>query len=75
MAGNVWEWTSTRFKNYRYNSKDDREDLEAGHIWRVLRGGSWLDYRDSARCSYRLRFVPLLGSDYSGFRVVVSPIL
>ncbi len=48
MAGNVWEWCSTRWRNeskkeynYPYNQDDGREDLSGGDVVvRVLRGGS-----------------------------------
>ncbi|MDI6734662.1 MAG: SUMF1/EgtB/PvdO family nonheme iron enzyme, partial [bacterium] len=39
MAGNVWEWTNSWYDK-------DKED-------RVLRGGSWDDNQDSARCTIR----------------------
>ena len=83
IAGNVWEWTRSlwgrdasepQFK-YPYDSRDGRENLEAGDdMPRVLRGGSWLVDRDYARCAYRFRYYPFgVWNDY-GFRVVVSPI-
>ena len=60
MAGNVWEWTAGK-----------HEDVSGS---RVLRGGSWSDNRDYARCAFRNWYNP--GNDWSnfGFRVVVSPI-
>jgi iron(II)-dependent oxidoreductase len=83
MAGNVWEWTSSlwgkdwekpEFK-YPYKPDDGRENLDAGDdIPRVLRGGSWLDFRSLARCAYRGRLNPDLRCDLYGFRVVVPPI-
>ena len=52
----------------------------AGNVWewtaaeeggvRVLRGGSWGDIQDLARCSFRLRYVPDLSSYRVGFRLV-----
>ena len=83
LAGNVWEWTSSlwgkdpwdpAFK-YPYDPADGRENVGAGdEILRVLRGGSWFDDQDGARCAYRCRNDPDYRFDDYGFRVVVSPI-
>ena len=71
MAGNVWEWTSSLYKNYPYDATDGREDLSnAGS--RVLRGGSWLYLEVDARASNRLRYLPDLSNDYVGFRCLRS---
>ena len=40
MAGNVWEWVSSKYKSYPYNANDGREDL-TGNDPRVLRGRAW----------------------------------
>ena len=63
MAGNVWEWTSSLYKNYPYKSDDGREDpADAGR--RVVRGGSF-DYNlNLVRSASRNRFNDV------GFRVV-----
>jgi formylglycine-generating enzyme required for sulfatase activity len=75
MAGNVWEWTNTQFRDYKYNPDDGREDRVAGDAdLRVLRGGSWLFDRNYARCSFRLRRDPYYRGSFYGFRIVVSPI-
>jgi len=72
MAGNVWEWCSSLFRDYPYDPDDGREDLEAERD-RVLRGGSWSHYRDYARCAYRYWGSPYVSHDGIGFRLV-SPV-
>lgn len=79
MAGNVWEWTSSRWGEdretptykYPYNAEDGRED-PVGSGLRVVRGGSWSSYRRRARCASRDRFAPIYFDLLIGFRVVVS---
>jgi formylglycine-generating enzyme required for sulfatase activity/energy-coupling factor transporter ATP-binding protein EcfA2 len=80
MAGNVWEWTISRWGRtsiykpdygYPYRSGDGREEL-AGPDLRVVRGGSWDARQGSARCAYRGWLVPANFSDILGLRVVVS---
>ena len=79
MAGNVWEWTRSKWGRrsrtpdygYPYDPEDGREALDGPDL-RVLRGGSWYDEHMFARCAFRYRCVPD-GFDYDvGFRVVVS---
>ena len=74
MIGNVWEWCSSLYASYRYSADDGRERPEASGA-RVMRGGSWNYHRDDARCAVRGRNPPDNWNHYSGFRVVVSPIL
>jgi formylglycine-generating enzyme required for sulfatase activity len=73
VAGNVWEWTSTLFRDYPYRADDGRENLEAEGS-RVLRGGSWDDVRRYARCASRGDLLPDHFIDGVGFRVVVVPV-
>lgn len=56
MGGNVWEWTSSWY---------DEEMKE-----RVLRGGSWNDDQDLARCASRSRVNPDARFFIIGFRCV-----
>ena len=42
MAGNVWEWTSSQYKDYPFDANDGRENLTDYEAPRVLRGGSFL---------------------------------
>ena len=73
ITGNVWEWTGSLYRPYKYNADDGREDPETDGP-RVVRGGSWNDNRDVARCAYRHDFDPGNRDYLIGFRVVrVSP--
>jgi formylglycine-generating enzyme required for sulfatase activity len=75
MAGQVWEWCSSRYGGYAdkpafgypYRSDDGREDLE-GDDTRILRGGAWYNGGGYCRCSCRDGFIPGYGIDYGGFR-------
>ncbi|MBI5829590.1 MAG: SUMF1/EgtB/PvdO family nonheme iron enzyme [Chloroflexi bacterium] len=72
LSGNVWEWTSSKWKKYPYEVSDGREDLK-GNEARVLRGGSWNLNPRNCRSAYRTGFVPTGFSDFFGFRVALSP--
>ncbi len=72
MAGNVWEWTQSKSAKYPYKSSDGREEW-SGDAARVVRGGSWKNNHDYARCAYRYNSHPDLCFENFGFRVVVSP--
>ena len=74
MAGNVWEWCSTRWggaetkPTYGYPYQpDEREEVE-GEDTRVMRGGSWYNGAAWCRCSYRGGFSPGLRDLNRGFR-------
>jgi formylglycine-generating enzyme required for sulfatase activity len=71
MAGNVWEWCSSLYKKYPYDPKDGREDLNSTES-RILRGGSWLNYLDLARCASRYFSNPDYRDIHIGFRVAES---
>jgi len=77
MAGNVWEWTRSNYKEYPYKKDDGREDTSADkNVARVLRGGAYYDNERRVRCASRNDFYPHYWSLNFGFRVVcvVSPI-
>jgi len=57
MAGNVWEWCSSQYKDYRYKAGDGRENLTE-HVHRALRGGSFHYEASLARCAARYWYVP-----------------
>jgi formylglycine-generating enzyme required for sulfatase activity len=67
MSGNVWEWCLNEYND------PEKNNLENDYF-RVLRGGSWLDYHVNARASYRdHNNYPDYRNLDLGFRVVVRP--
>jgi formylglycine-generating enzyme required for sulfatase activity len=67
-AGNVWEWTSTIYRDYPYQRNDGREDPDAPGS-RVLRGGSWYGTLGEARCAARRWLHPGARQFNFGFRI------
>jgi formylglycine-generating enzyme required for sulfatase activity len=67
MAGNVWEWTSSKYWAYPYNKDDGREDLSGTDV-RVIRGGSWYLNGNYTRSAIRYSTVPSFRFDVLGFR-------
>ena len=60
LAGNVWEWTATRYASYDGKAREDK---------RVLRGGSWGGGDPSTeRASYRFRLGADSRGQFLGFR-------
>ncbi len=57
MAGNVWEWCSSQYKDYPYDAGDGRENLTE-YASRVVRGGSFHGDEASARCGSRVYWLP-----------------
>jgi formylglycine-generating enzyme required for sulfatase activity len=55
VAGNAWEWCSTKEEPYPYNPNDGRENPPASShdCCRELRGGAWNYYPSYVRCASR----------------------
>lgn len=70
MAGNVWEWTRSRWDRYPYAPKRERSD-PASQDDVLVRGGSWSVRCGGARCAFRLRNLPGYRDADVGFRVVL----
>ncbi len=56
MSGNVWEWTNSWYDEKR--------------VYRSVRGGSLVFYRDVVRCADRVRSISDHFHNGCGFRVV-----
>ncbi|MCY7275237.1 MAG: SUMF1/EgtB/PvdO family nonheme iron enzyme [Phormidesmis sp. CAN_BIN44] len=71
MHGNVWEWCSDRWHDSYDRAPSDGSVWEAGDSgYRLLRGGSWLNYPLGCRSADRYRYTPEIRDDFIGFRVV-----
>jgi hypothetical protein len=59
MAGNVWEWCSDWFDSsfYSHTPKENPTGPETG-TRRVIRGGSWYNSDNLARCAFRMANSP-----------------
>lgn len=70
MSGNVWEWTNSLYKPYRYDAMDGRENQD-DEGERVLRGGSWgSDDEAGLRAAARIKYFGL--GNNGGFRCARS---
>ena len=69
MAGNVWEWVSSRYQDYPYSAL---EDLSVGIFNRVLRGGAWPNLDYSLRSTYRDWINPSSANFSIGFRCAMD---
>ncbi|MBB5872700.1 sulfatase modifying factor 1 [Allocatelliglobosispora scoriae] len=69
MAGNVYEWTSTVSELYAEDATCDPAVRMALGRYRVIRGGSWMNFRYQVRCSERMHGDPSGWSSFAvGFR-------
>jgi serine/threonine-protein kinase len=72
MAGNVFEWTSSKPNRYPYNAADGRED-PARSDDRVIRGGSWNEDANDLQVFYRSWLGPEYSESEIGIRCAKSP--
>ena len=68
LAGNVYEWTASLYRDYPYLANDGREQPQAEGR-RSIRGGSWSGEKARVRCAYRYGGTPVYWNNYFGFRL------
>ena len=71
MSGNVLEWCGDLYGLYSNNAKNNPKGPVTGST-RVIRGGSWNNYSQIARVSYRYGWDPNYRSNNLGFRLALS---
>ncbi|MCP5112698.1 MAG: formylglycine-generating enzyme family protein, partial [bacterium] len=75
LSGNVWEWTRSQYRDYPYpevpEERRQRETFDDAARW-VLRGGSFDNNHNNARCAARINNEPANRNNNVGFRVVFS---
>jgi len=64
MAGNVWEWCSTK---WRESYKEEADDGLEGDGSRVLRGGSFLNLQGTRAAPLATTTIPTLVTGTAGF--------
>jgi formylglycine-generating enzyme required for sulfatase activity len=72
MSGNVWEWTSTLYRNYPYDADDGRELYTMGNKQHILRGGSFENTEGFLPATFRFSGSSGYVDDIRGFRCVRS---
>jgi iron(II)-dependent oxidoreductase len=73
MLGDVWEWTSSRFRGYPGFTAYPYDEYSAvffGDDYAVLRGGSWATDSGVARNTFRNWDYPIRRQIFAGFRLV-----
>ena len=71
VHGNVWEWTSTIYRPYRYRADDGREDQRDMASHRTMRGGSWGVNVQLCRAAYRFYGKPTYCNAGTGLRLCI----
>jgi len=68
MSGNVYEWCNDWFGDYSSDAQNNPKGTASG-TFRVGRGGSWSDFPERSRVSYRIIGMPDDHDNAIGFRL------
>ena len=71
LAGNVWEWTGSAYLPYPGN-RDGQVHGQTNKRLPVMRGGSWLNPANRARCANRGTASPFARDPTIGFRCAMD---
>lgn len=73
MHGNVWEWCQDKWHDNYQGSPNDGNAWESGDSsYRVLRGGSWVNYAEYTRSAARNNLTPVSRINRIGFRLALG---
>lgn len=74
MHGQVWEWCEDAYRPYPTDGELRVDPLVLGSsaVWRVLRGGSFVNLPGFCRSAFRVRNLPAVALRLNGFRVVLA---
>ena len=72
MAGNVWEWVNDYYQSDYYADNASNPQGPTSSEYRVLRGGSWINFGNIVRSNDRGWNDPTYASDFLGFRCARS---
>ena len=76
VHGNVWDWTEDCWNSSNTGNPGTGAERTTGDCkFRVVRGGTWVDYPRHLRSAVRIRLISDVRGDGLGFRVSRSVVV